>query len=120
MTISKELKILGPTTLEQTMDWAERIDRKLGMTICFGRRYGGNDNSGRRFGGSSGGGWYQPNSDSKQKTPNFANPNFANSNPNPNFQNSQSRFQPNHRWAGPGQSTGRAWQGNESSGGRIE
>ena len=33
-----ELKLMGPTTLDQAMDWAERIDRKLECPSWMGRR----------------------------------------------------------------------------------
>ena len=35
-----ELKLMGPTTLDQAVDWAERIDRKLECQSWLGRRQG--------------------------------------------------------------------------------
>ena len=36
--VKVELKLMGPTTLDQAMDWAERIDRKLECQSWLGRR----------------------------------------------------------------------------------
>lgn len=40
--IKKELRVLGPTTLEQTMNWVEMVDKKFGVTSRLGRKFGPN------------------------------------------------------------------------------
>ena len=105
-----ELKLTGPTTLDQAMDWAERINRKLECQSWLGRRQGQgrnypitlykNQNQPKYPNQPQ----FNPNSQFSKFSPN-PNPNFQfskigpNSNPNPQFTRYSTNPNPNSQFS---------------------